>query len=672
MLFNRLTAIACFIAIYTAAAAQKDINYKFANVTVKDFDVSNDKIIDSDAAAIILYEAGATHFIGNEKGWFSYVFTCTKKIKIINKRAFDAANIGIGLYSKDDNAEVLSDVKATTYNLNNGSVSSTSLNKNDIFSEQEDKNHILKKFTLPAVQEGSIIEYTYTITSPYTFNMPSWQFQSTNFPVLWSEYKVSIPSALMYVSIHQGFDSFYIKKASQGYESYSVVQPADKSSLGSQEQRLTVNAVTNNYRWVEKDLKALKIESYISSPENYVDKIEFQLSGTYNGEDKHDVANTWQNACKEFVSEEDFQAAVTGDNGWIKDVADFKTGQNSLDIAKNIYYYLQNNYSCTDTLDIFKQTDLYDVYKKQKGSVRGLNLLLTAMLKNKGIYAQPVMLSTRENGFVNPNYPVIDKFNYLICRAIISGNTYLLDATNPVLAFGELPVKCYNGYARVIDQTRPDSLYLLADSLKESEVSTLFLSNDENGKITGSYKCIMGKMESAEMRKQMRTTAVEDYSKQLKKEYPFEVSIGNVIIDSLEQKEMPVAVDYDISFKPEEDIIYFSPMLSGNVQSENPFKAAQRSYPVEMPYCTDKTYILNMQVPAGYKVDELPKSARVSLNDNEGSFEYLIQQSGDNIQLRCRTKINKTNFEPDDYETLRNFFAFIVEKEGEQIVFKKN
>ena len=582
------------------------------------------------------------------------------------------ATVGIGLYSKDDNAEVLSDVKAVTYNLNNGSVSSISLGKNDIFSEQEDKNHILKKFTLPAVQEGSIIEYTYTVKSPYTFNMPSWQFQSTRYPVLWSEYKVSIPSALMYVSIKQGFDSFYIKKSSQGYESYSVIQPADKSSLGAQEQRLTVNAVTNNYRWAMKDLKPLKIESYISSPENYVDKIEFQLSGTYNGEDKHDIANTWQNACKEFLSEDDFQTAAANDNGWIKDVADFKTTQNKLDIAKSIYYYLQNNYSCTDTFNIFKQVDLYDVYKKQKGSIRGINLLLTAMLKSKNIYAQPVMLSTKENGFVNPNYPVIDKFNYLICRAIINGNTYLLDATNPALGFGELPAKCYNGYARVIDETRPDSLYLTADSLKESEVSTLFISNDENGKISGSYKCTMGKIESAGIREEMRLTAIEDYAKRLKRAYPFDVSINNVLLDSLEQKEMPVSLQYDISFKPDENILYFNPMLGNDIQNENPFKAAQRSYPVEMPYCIDRTYILNMQVPSGYKVDELPKSARVSLNDNEGSFEYLIAQNDNNIQLRCRTRINKANFEPDDYETLRNFFSFVVEKESEQIVFKKN
>jgi len=78
-----------------------------------------------------------------------------------------------------------------------------------------------------------------------------------------------------------------------------------------------------------------------------------------------------------------------------------------------------------------------------------------------------------------------------------------------------------------------------------------------------------------------------------------------------------------------------------------------------------------MDIPTGYKVDELPKSARVTLNGSDGMFEYLIQQDGDHVQLRCRTKLNKATFEPEDYETLRNFFAFIVEKQGEQIVFKK-
>jgi hypothetical protein len=224
------------------------------------------------------------------------------------------------------------------------------------------------------------------------------------------------------------------------------------------------------------------------------------------------------------LEEDDFQKAMSGENGWIKDAIDYKNAQNDLDIAKSIFYNVQNNYACIDTENVFKRADLYDVYKKQKGSVRGINLLLIAMLKNKNIYAQPAMLSTRENGLLNPNYPVINRFNYLICRATIEGKTYLLDASNPLLGFGQLPAKCYNGYVRVIDAVRPDSLYLFSDSLKEKKMSTFVLSNEDNGKIKGNYKCVLGQMQSIDMRDRMRITNTEEYFKDLKKEYSFETN----------------------------------------------------------------------------------------------------------------------------------------------------
>ncbi len=78
-----------------------------------------------------------------------------------------------------------------------------------------------------------------------------------------------------------------------------------------------------------------------------------------------------------------------------------------------------------------------------------------------------------------------------------------------------------------------------------------------------------------------------------------------------------------------------------------------------------------MEVPKGYKIDEIPKSARVKLNENEGLFEYLIGVVGQNIQLQCRLILKKANFMPEDYQTLRDFFAEVVKKESEEIVFKK-
>ena len=57
---------------------------------------------------------------------------------------------------------------------------------------------------------------------------------------------------------------------------------------------------------------------------------------------------------------------------------------------------------------------------------------------------------------------------------------------------------------------------------------------------------------------------------------------------------------------------------------ENLFAAAERRYPVEMPYQIDENYNFQIEIPEGYLVDEIPKSAKVSLNDGEGFFEYLI------------------------------------------------
>jgi hypothetical protein len=94
-------------------------------------------------------------------------------------------------------------------------------------------------------------------------------------------------------------------------------------------------------------------------------------------------------------------------------------------------------------------------------------------------------------------------------------------------------------------------------------------------------------------------------------------------------------------------------------------------YPVEMPAKVDHNYVLNMQIPAGYEVEELPKSTIVKFNEDEGLFQYVIEKTDTAIQFRSRIRLNKTYFAPDEYESLRGFYDMIVKKQGEQIVLKK-
>jgi len=115
--------------------------------------------------------------------------------------------------------------------------------------------------------------------------------------------------------------------------------------------------------------------------------------------------------------------------------------------------------------------------------------------------------------------------------------------------------------------------------------------------------------------------------------------------------------------------LYFTPTIVDRI-TENPFKEAMRVYPVEMPYARDANYILTMDIPSGYLVEELPKSEKITLEDGS-YFEYLLSQDGDQVHFRTRLRLMKANYEPQEYELLRSFFATVVNKENEQIVFKR-
>jgi len=340
------------------------------------------------------------------------------------------------------------------------------------------------------------------------------------------------------------------------------------------------------------------------------------------------------------------------------------------DKAKGIYEYVRDNYTSNADHGLYLTSTLKKVYQDKTGNVADINLLLTAAYKNAGFITNPVILSTRSHGKANEGFPLVEQYNYVICRVMVDNQYYLLDATQKFLGFGKLSPELYNTSARVID-AYPELVSLSPDSLKESEMTAMFIMNDSDHNLTASVSHTRGALASLELREKLSKQSQESYFKEMKTAFTGDIEMINESIDSLRALNNPVKIKYDLKMNlGNDDMIYFNPMLAEQ-EKENPFTAAERFYPVEMPYCKDETYILNMQIPEGYTVDELPKSARVKLNESEGMFEYIIAKNGDNIQMRSRLKLEKAIYGPEDYQTLRDFYAFVVKKEAEQIVFKK-
>jgi hypothetical protein len=657
-------SIVC-ISSFSQNGKRPDI--KFGDVKLEDF-ATKIYSIDSNAQAVILFEVLKAEYEADNTGGFNIVYKYHKRMRLLSKNAFDEAIVEIPISTGNTYEDDLKKLEAVTYNVENGKIVSIKVDKGSIFKDKVTKGFYVKKFTFPALQEGSIIEVQYTIVSPFEQALISWQFQDTEHPTLWSEYDVTVPDLYNFLPVPRVYYPYAIEKQETSSASYRII---NRYASYNNTAFYAYNAMNTRRIWAMADVPALKEEGFTTALRNYVSQLNFYLlSINYPEQAPIPIIRDWYKTAENLLKNENFGAPLFENNSWMKDDLERITSGSTTDVdkIKGIYYYVRNNFECTDQSQLFLTQTLKKTFNEKKGSVADINLLLAAMYIKAGFITHPVLLSTRTHGKPYETYPILAQFNYLIAQVIVNDKPYLLDASDKKNAFESLPAKCYNGTARIIDYT-PTLIDLVADSVSEYKVTSVFIINADKG-FAGSYSSTLGYYESNDLRDKLKKESKENYFKSFKKDFPFEVEIEKTELDSLDNYDYPVVKKYEFKFNLEDEVLYINPMFTEALK-ENPFKSAKRLYPVEMPYKINKTYILNMEIPEGYKVEELPKSTRVKLNEDEGMFEYIISNSGSKIQLRAKIVLNKATFLPDDYQTLRDFYAFIVKKQGEEIVLKK-
>ncbi len=662
---NLISFFGLFILSFNAKS-QEQSNIKFGDITAKDFET---KIysIDSSAQAVILYDYGSAKYVTNTDSWFDISYTYHKRVRILNKNAFDLATIQIPLYKGENSEDKLDKIEAVTYTMENGEVIKTKLDKQSLFKDKAAKYLTIEKFTFPNIKEGSIIEYSYTIISPRSYNLRGWTFQD-RYPVLESKYEVTIPTLFNYIFLPNGYYDLQPINVKEDFKAFIIYG----SASSSRSESYRYNATLTHSEWVLKNLPAIVKEKFVTTLQNHISKIEFQIKSIdYPGEAPKPILSTWDQLSKDLLKDEQFGAALAEKNKWMEDdLEKLIIKDDTLATAKNIFDFVKNNFVATSFDGIYLNENLKKTFQDKKGNASELNLVLVALLKKAKINAEPLILSTRDNGLAYEMYPLINKFNYVITKVLINEKEYLLDASKKKIGFNHLPDYCYNGYARIIGE-KPYLVPLFSDSLKEKKITNINFYNSEDGKnIVGSFSSTLGHFESFDFREEMSNSSKEAYFKKVKNGFSYDITLSNQSIDSLDKLDERIAIKYDFATAFTEDIIYFNPLF-GEAYKTNPFTATTRNYPVEMPYPTNEVIIVYMDIPKGYKVDEIPKSIRVKYNEEDGMFEYIVQADANSIQLRSKITLNRANFDPEEYQSLRDFFGQIVKKQSEQIVFKK-
>lgn len=415
--------------------------------------------LDSTANAVVLGEYGTSRFTYNQNKGIQVLFTRHTRIKILNTAGYPWADVEIPVYHDGNSAENVTKLKGFTYNLQNDKIEKSKLKSDGKFVEKRSEHWNVVKFTLPNVKEGSVIEYSYTIVSDFLFNLQDWEFQKT-IPVAWSEYEVKVPEYFYYKQLFQGYHPLVINETSTASDNFTIVERERTGGEGlrdapvqSKVSNHQIAFMTTVNRWAAQDVPAMVEESFMTTLSDYIMKIEFELASTrFPGSPVKNYTTTWENIDKELLDDDDFGDLIKRRAG-LKDQVSMiiKDKVSPEEKLGAIYNFVRdainwNGISTLNTSQSFRQT-----LEKKSGNAADVNLLLIGMLREAGVIADPVVLSTRTHGMLRKEFPMLSQFNYVVAHAKIGDHPLMLDATEPACPQGVLPVRCLNGEGRLVN-----------------------------------------------------------------------------------------------------------------------------------------------------------------------------------------------------------------------------
>lgn len=580
---------------------------------------------DSSASAVVLCNYG--YFDSREMQFVHQI-----RIKILKEEGKDQGNFSVPASEKTN-------VKGQTVNLENGVPIVTKLNKEGIFIERITKGSYRARVAMPNVKVGAVLDIEF-----YFDGLPSyWSFQKT-IPVRWSEL---ILEESTYFSCRKNFT---------GYNNLTV---------------------STSDRWVAKDVPSFRSEPYMNNVDNYLTKMNIEISSIHiPGYLYKDYATTWSAVAETLWKDDDFGAPLTTIsfflNGLEKEIKSSSSTPEEK-MAKAYEAVKKIKWNKEESIWISK-SGLSHAFNKKIGNVADINLNLVLLLRKLDLNANPVVLSTRNNGTLPPYSVSLEKLNYVVAQVVIGDKSYLLDATEDNLPLGMLPERTINGSGLILKKETQEWVDLTPQK-KDKTVSIINLKLSPDGTLKGSWERASYDYSALEHRTHYKTfNSQDEYLKSIEDKH-IGLSIDDYKLTGIDSTQQPLSEKFSITLKNRvtkaNNQLFVNPMLL-NQYTENPFKASDRVFPVDFTTPLETTQIFILELPTGYSIDQLPKNIKMNLPENTASFQMLSTINENKVQVLFKLFINKPVFYQPEYQNLKTLFDELVKKQAEMLIIKKS
>jgi len=607
---------------------------------------------DKEAEAVYLLHEG----ISNYNDDYNLVTEHHIRIKILKEKGLAYANVTIPFYS-DRDFEFISKIEGMVINYDEqGNRSDQKLDKKSIYTKKTTKYHSEVSFAFPSVKTGSIIEYMYRSTMKHYGGLDDWTFQE-ELPVIKSTYSLTIIP---------NYEFSYLFKKSPSL-------PADVRNEPTSGQ---IHFAMNN-------IPGLRNEPYMDARKDYLQRVTFQLAAYNNvsadpfsqlSPTKTKYSATWQQVIEEMIANKSFGGQLSknldGNDEFIKQV---KASSSNAEKVKLVLNYVRGHMSWNHITSKYSADGIKNAWSKKNGTNGDINLILINLLKEAGLDTYPLLVSERQNGKIDMDYPSVDQFNTVYAYVLADNKKYYLDANDKFTPTGIIPAAILNTTALVVNRKSGGLVTVSDEELLYRDFVNISAKLTEDGKIAGN--ALLSSHDYA------RVKRLSEYQQDKEKylENNFRKHTAGILIDSFSLKNEEIDssdLKQEFSFQfplQETGEYFFLPLNLFSGFESNPFVANNRFTHINFGYKQLLSINTIIQLPKTLTVDALPKPVKL-LNEDQTvvlTRQIMKDESNNTLVARINIELNKSLYTTAEYDSIKDFYKKMFALLNEQVVLKK-
>jgi uncharacterized protein DUF3857 len=317
-----------------------------------------------------------------------------------------------------------------------------------------------------------------------------------------------------------------------------------------------------------------------------------------------------------------------------------------------------------------------DVWNRGYASANEINLLFVALAHAAGFEASVVRVTARDHSFFEKEVLNPAQLNAMVVVVRLGSEELYLDPATPYCPFKMLP---WNESSAAGIRLGKDGGTLVTTPAATSAEAVVErkaeLQLDADGNLQGKLKVTFSGQEALSLRLEAREEGEAGRRKQLEEEVkgwlPAEATIKLEGVSGWEGSEAPLIAEFTIQaskFATYAGRRLLLPVAAFQLTRKHGFQTASRVHAVYFHYPYQRVDKLTLKLPPGYQVESLPAPAKHVTGF--GRYEFSCENQASTLRLTRRLVVDGVYFRVQYYAALRDFFERVRASDEEQAVLR--